>query len=66
MAATRLPDGSVVMRPSGQRAVVPKGNGTAQTVPSVAKGAGSGRGGRAAAVRGKQPGRVAARGSAYN
>lgn len=44
MSATRLPDGSVVMRPSGQRAVVPKGNGTAITRPSTAKGAGAGAG----------------------
>jgi hypothetical protein len=44
MAATRLPDGSVVMRPSGQRAVTPKGNGTAITRPVQAKGAGPGAG----------------------
>ena len=42
MAATRLPDGSVVMRPPGQRAVVPKGNGTVISRPAVAKGAGGG------------------------
>lgn len=64
MAATRLPDGSVVMRPSGQRAI-PSSGGTGVTIPSVAKGAGSGRGGRGAAIRGKQPGRVGSGRTAY-
>jgi hypothetical protein len=45
MSATRLPDGSVVMRPSGQRAVTPKGTGTAIHRPAVAQGAGAGASG---------------------
>jgi len=61
MAATRLPDGSVVMRPSGQRAVTPSGNGTKQTLAPLAKGAGAGRGAGLTSINGtnKQPGRVA-------
>jgi hypothetical protein len=62
MSATRLPDGSVVMRPSGQRAVTPKGSGTGIVRPSAAK---AGPGGKAAGVRGKQPGRGGAGRNAY-
>lgn len=40
--ATRLPDGSVVARPPGKRAVTPKGDGTRVRTPSVAAGGGSG------------------------
>jgi hypothetical protein len=65
MSATRLPDGSVVMRPSGQRAVTPKGGGTAVARPAVARGGGSGAGGKAAGVRAPQPGRGAAPKNAY-
>jgi hypothetical protein len=62
MAATRLPDGSVVMRPPGQRAVVPKGNGTAITLPAAAKGSGRAAG---SMLTPKLPGRVAAGRNAY-
>jgi hypothetical protein len=37
MSATRLPDGSVVMRPSGQRAVNPRG-GAPKAVPCCYEG----------------------------
>lgn len=61
MAATRLPDGSVVMQPSGQRAY-PTGGGTGVTRPSQAKGSSGGKG---AAVPSKQAGRVATGKNAY-
>jgi hypothetical protein len=61
MAATKLPDGSVVMRPSGQRAY-PTGGGTTVTRPAQAKG---GTAKRAAAVRVPQPGRKAVSRDAY-
>lgn len=66
MSATKLPDGSVVMRPSGQRAVNPVGSGTTVAKPAVAKGGGSGtnKGGRVG-VTSKQPGRAAANKDAY-
>jgi hypothetical protein len=65
MAGTQLPDGSVVMQPSGQRPY-PVGGGTAISHPAVAKGAGRGRSGLTA-VNGssRQPGRAAATSNAY-
>lgn len=61
MAATRLPDGSVVMQPSGQRAY-PTGGGTGVTRPAQAKG---GSGGKGSAVPKKQAGRTAVSKTAY-
>ena len=63
MSATRLPDGSVVMRPSGQRAVVPRGSGTAIHRPAVAQGAGAGAG---SMLTSKLKGRVAVGKNAYS
>jgi hypothetical protein len=61
MSSTRLPDGSVVMRPSGQRAVSPVGTGQGKITPVAARGAGSGRG-SLTSVNGssRQPGRAPA------
>lgn len=56
--ATRLPDGSVVARPPGKRAVVPKGNGTAVRLPGNAAGGGSGA--KGSSLPPKQKGRGAA------
>lgn len=64
MAATRLPDGTVVVRPSGSRGY-PVGGGTTKRVPSVAAGGGPGAKGKRVGVTSKQPGRRAAGGSAY-
>lgn len=64
MAATRLPDGSVVMHPPGQRAY-PVGGGTAVKRPNVAAGGGPGARGKRVGVSTKQPGRQAAPKSAY-
>lgn len=63
MSATHLPDGSVVMRPAGQRAVTPSGGGTQVTRTPMAKGAGRGA---SSAVRPNQPGRRAAARNAYS
>jgi hypothetical protein len=64
MSATRLPDGSVVMRPSGQRAVNPRG-GAPKAVPAVTKGPGPGASGKRVGVKTRQPGRVATPVNAY-
>ena len=64
MAATRLPDGSVVMRPPGGRGYPVRG-GTGKRVPGVAAGGGSGARGSRVGVTSKQPGRVAAGRSSY-
>lgn len=64
MAATRLPDGSVVVRPPGSRGYPVRG-GTGKRVPSVAAGGGSGARGSRVGVTSKQPGRGAAGTSAY-
>jgi hypothetical protein len=59
MAATRLPDGSVVMQPSGQRAI-PSGGRPGKRSPAVAVGPGGGgnKNGRVG-VTSRQPGRGA-------
>lgn len=62
--ATRLPDGSVVARPSGSRAY-PVGGGTTVRRPSVAAGGGSGAKGKRVGVSTKQPGRSATGRDAY-
>ena len=64
MSATRLPDGSVVIQPSGQRPI-PGGN-PAKRAPTVAAGTGGGgnKGGRVG-VTTKQPGRAAVSKTAY-
>lgn len=68
MAATLLPDGSVVMRPSGQRPypATPPSAGRARS-PMQAAGGGPGAGGVSYTVNRstKQPGRRAASLNAY-
>lgn len=64
MSATRLPDGTVVMRPSGQRGYPVRG-GTGKRAPAMAVGGGSGARGARVGVTSKQPGRAAAGKTAY-
>lgn len=63
--ATRLPDGTVVMRPPGGRGYPARSGGTAKRVPSVAVGGGPGARGSRVGVTSKQPGRVGAASSSY-
>lgn len=63
--ATRLPDGTVVMRPPGGRGYPQRSGGTAKRVPAVAVGGGSGARGSRVGVTSKQPGRVGSATSAY-
>lgn len=65
MAATRLPDGSVVMRPSGQRGYPSRSGGTGKRVPGVAAGGGKGASGSRVGIKTNQPGRKAAGRNAY-
>ena len=65
MAATRLPDGSVVARPSGQRAY-PTGKSGATVARAPGTRAGAGPSARVGgAVRSNQPGRTAVSRDAY-
>lgn len=61
---TRLPDGSVVARPPGKRAVVPKGDGTVVRLPNTAVGGGAGA--KGSSLPPKQKGRGAAPRSALS
>lgn len=65
MSATRLPDGSVVMRPSGQRPYPIKGGPLGKRVPAVTAGGGPGAKGSRVGVKTNQPGRVATPANAY-
>jgi len=64
MAATRLPDGSVVTRVTGQRGYPVRG-GTGKRVPGVAAGGGKGASGSRVGIKTNQPGRKAAGRNAY-
>lgn len=64
MSATRLPDGSVVMRPSGSRGYPVRGGG-GKRVPGVAAGGGKGASGSRVGLKTNQPGRKAAGRNAY-